>query len=373
MGLEEALAAVEQVLNRGCLSKTEEIVFRYCWEGRSYQEIAQACGYDPGYMKDTGYRLWQKLSEAFGEKITKQNFKGILRRLAARDRSVSTINTQLQPSSTLRQDWGEAIDVSIFYGRNQELATLQTWITQDRCRLVTLLGIGGMGKTSLSVKLAQQLVESRIMDEFPSTPFTHVIWRSLRDAPPIDELLTTLIQFLLQHQDTDLPDSAGAKLSRLVELLKRSRCLIILDNFETVLQGGKRAETYRDGYEMYGELLKRVGEIAHQSCLVLTSREKPQEVGALEGSRLPVRTLPLTGLDVAAGQQILDAKGLQGEVDDLGQLIAHYRGNPLALKMAATSIQDLFAGNIAAFLEQGSVAFIGTGTLLQQQCGRLSA
>jgi WD40 repeat protein len=361
MQLEQALEAIEQVLNRGCLSKTEEIVFRQCWEGRSYLEIAQSSGYDPGYIKDTGYRLWQNLSEACGEKVTKQNFKGVLRRVVTSDRPIASASLQPQPSTTPRHDWGEAIDVSIFYGRIQEITTLQTWIVQDRCRLVALLGMGGMGKTSLSVKLVEEI----------QAEFECLIWRSLRDAPPLDELLTTLIQFLSQQQDTDLPASVGGKLSRLIELLKRSRCLIVLDNFETVLQGGKRAGIYRDGYEMYGELLKRVGEIAHQSCLVLTSREKPQEVGTMEGDRMPIRTLPLVGLDIAAGQYLLDAKGLHGAVDDLAQLIAHYRGNPLALKMAATSIQDLFAGDIAQFLEQGSVAFNGIGNLLKQQCDRL--
>ena len=51
-----------------------------------------------------------------------------------------------------------------------------------------------------------------------------------------------------------------------------------------------------------------------------------------------------------AGQYILDAKGLQGAVDDLEELITHYRGNPLALKMAATSIQDLFAGELVSLI-----------------------
>ncbi len=361
MGLEEALAAVEQVLDRGCLSKTEEMVFRHCWEGRSYLEIAQVSGYDAGYIKDTGYRLWQKLSEAYGKKVTKQNFKGILRQVAASDRPVAASDPAPAPTPTTYQDWGDAIDVAIFYGRNQELTTLQTWLGEDRCRLVTLLGMGGMGKTSLSIKLAQTM----------QGEFAFLIWRSLRDAPPIEDLLTTLLQFLSQQQDT-IPDSIGGKLSCLIEQLRRSRCLIILDNFETVLQGGQRAGTYRNGYEAYGELLKRVGEISHQSCLVLTSREKPQEVGILEGNRLPVRTLPVAGLDIASGQHILDAKGLHGAVDDLEQLVVHYRGNPLALKMAATSIQDLFAGDIGQFLEQGTVTFNGIGNLLQQQCDRLS-
>lgn len=357
MTVEEAI--VEHVIEQAQLNKIQALVFRQAWQGKSYLEIAVASGYDAGYIKDTGSKLWQRLSEVYGVKITKTNFQKVLKQVAYKTLPANQSEVQLKH----RADWGEAIDVSIFYGRSQELITLQSWIVQDRCRLVTLLGMGGMGKTSLSVKLAEEI----------QSEFECLIWRSLRDAPPIDELLTTLIQGLSQQKDTELPTSVGSKLSRLIELLKQSRCLIILDNFETILQGGKRAGTYRDGYEMYGELLKRVGEIAHQSCLVITSREKPQEVGTMEGDRLSVRTLPLAGLDVAAGQHILDAKGLQGATEDREQLIAHYRGNPLALKMAATSIQDLFAGDIAQFLHQGTVSFNNIGNLLQQQCNRLSA
>ncbi|MGV0028178.1 WD40 domain-containing protein [Phormidesmis priestleyi] len=359
MTIDETLQTIERLLPQGHLTKIQTLVLQQSWAGQSYMEIAREFGYDPGYIKDTGAKLWQQISVTLGEKVTKQNFKGVLNRAVWRKEDGNqTSNLATQN----RTDWGDAIDVSIFHGRTQELATLQTWIAQDRCRLVTLLGMGGMGKTSLSIKLAEEI----------QNDFECLIWRSLRDAPPLDELLTTLIQVLSQHQDTDLPNNVGDKLSRLIELLKRSRCLIILDNFETVLQSGKRAGTYRNSYEMYGELLKRVGEIAHQSCLVLTSREKPQEVGTMEGDLLPIRTLPLVGLDVMAGQHILDTKGLYGAVDDREQLVAHYRGNPLALKMAATSIQDLFAGDIAQFLEQGTVAFNGIGNLLQQQCDRLT-
>ncbi len=360
MTIEDAIALIEQLLERGKLTKAQEAVFSGTWVGKTYSQIAASADYDNGHIKDVGANLWRSLSTALGEKVTKHNLHGVLRR-AAQPRSPLAAPPGVV-SARSRIDWGDAIDVAIFYNRTQELATLQTWITQDGCRLVTLLGMGGIGKTSLSVKLAEEI----------QSEFECLIWRSLRDAPPIDELLTTLIQFLSHQQDPDLPDSVGGKLSRLIELLKRSRCLIILDNFDTVLQSGQRAGTYRADYELYGELLKRVGEIAHQSCLVLTSREKPQEVGTMAGDRLPVRTLPLVGLDVAASQHILDAKGLSGAMADREQLIAHYRGNPLALKMAATSIQDLFAGDIAQFLEQGTVAFNGIGNLIHQQCDRLA-
>ncbi|BAZ12579.1 WD-40 repeat-containing protein [Calothrix sp. NIES-4071] len=259
-------------------------------------------------------------------------------------------------------DWGEAIDVSIFYGRHTELTTLQYWIEQDKCRVVALLGMGGIGKTALSVKLAQ-LVENE---------FDFVIWRSLRDAPTIEELLDTLIKFFSCQQEINLPQTVGTKISRLIEYLRNARCLIVLDNFDAVLSGGERAGNYRSGYEDYGVLLQRLSETAHNSCLVLTSREKPTEVAAYSGEFLPVRTLQLSGLNNDHAQGILAAKGLTGSVEEIEKLIECYGGNPLALKIAATSIFDLFDGSIADFLQEGTTVFNGVRNLLDRQFKRLS-
>src|SRR6266567_1121876 len=54
-----------------------------------------------------------------------------------------------QPTPGPRLDWGEALDVPSIYGREQELATLARWVVQERCRMVSVLGMGGIGKSAL--------------------------------------------------------------------------------------------------------------------------------------------------------------------------------------------------------------------------------
>ncbi len=265
-----------------------------------------------------------------------------------------------------RHDWGEAPDVSIFYGRQEELNTVQQWIVQENCRLITLLGMGGIGKTSLSVKLAHQ-----IQDRFDC-----IIWRSLRNAPPIDEILVELIQFLSNQEEANLPTQIDGKISRLLKYLRSCRCLIILDNLESILQAGDRTGSYRHGCEGYGQLLQVLGDTFHQSCLILTSREKPKGLAALEGESLPVRSLQLSGLLATDGRSLFDVKGTFTGTDAAWQsLIERYAGNPLAIKIVASSIRDFFDGNIAQFLQISQkipFLFDDIRELLDQQFQRLT-
>ncbi|MEC4805108.1 MAG: NB-ARC domain-containing protein [Jaaginema sp. PMC 1079.18] len=265
------------------------------------------------------------------------------------------------------QNWGEAPEVPYFYGRTWELQQLESWIAEDRCKLVMLLGMGGIGKTALSVTIAEQLQDR----------FEGLIWRSLLSAPPLPALLDSLIQFLSRGQQTLTTDNIQQAITQTVTLMQAHRCLIVLDEVEAICgssgENGGRIVQYLPGYEDYGEFFRRMGSDRHQSCVLMTSREKPGEVVAYEGQMLPVRSLQLRGLEVRDAMELLQAQGFSGSENELQMLIHFYSGNPLALKSITTMIREVFNGNIGAFLHQNTIV-LGDRlrTLLAQQINRLS-
>src|SRR6266567_825003 len=262
-----------------------------------------------------------------------------------------------------RMDWGDALAVPTFYGRERELALLSQWMLQERCRMVSVLGLGGIGKSALVVSAMHQL----------AAHFQVVLFRSLRDALSCEALLDDCLQ-VLAPQPLDLSlASLESRISRLLEHLRSSRVLLVLDNLESLLEEGEVRGHLRPGYEGYARLLRRVGETGHSSCLLLTSREKPAELRALEGSRSPVRALRLVGLEAAACEQLLAEHELVGSPEEQARLVEGYAGNPLALKIVAQTIAELFGGEIGPFLAGGTAVFGSLADLLDEQVARLSA
>lgn len=266
------------------------------------------------------------------------------------------------PEKLLREDWGDAPENRSFYGREQEVAQMTRWIATDRCQVVAVLGIGGIGKTHFTLNLAETV----------RADFAYVFWRSLRNAPPLSEVLHESIEFLSDHRGTPAVADTGGQLSLFIRLLRENRCLIVIDNVESILQSNERAGSYRPGYEDYGSLFLKLGEVRHQSTLLLTSREKPAQIAQLEGTTSKVRLLRLHGLGMTEGREILKEKGLCGTDEQLEHLIYAYSGNPLALKLIAEPVHELFQGDLTAFLLSGETVFGDIRHLLDQQCGRLS-
>ena len=262
-----------------------------------------------------------------------------------------------------RHDWHEAPQIQTFYGRAAELVTLQQWLVDERCRLVAILGIGGQGKTTLAARVVAELGGEGAFDL--------IIWRSLLNAPPFETWLQTIIHQLSGSPETRLPSTLDEQLLLILEQLRRQRCLVILDNLESIMQG-ERAGEIRPGYEAYSQLLHWVGEKEHRSCVLLTSREKPNVLARLARSTRRVQALELAGLSAAEGAELLHGHGLVEQPEAATALVQRYSGNPLALALTAETVDDLFGGDIERFLQAETLIFDDIRTILDHQFARLS-
>ena len=167
--------------------------------------------------------------------------------LERHDASPTTTVIPVPPQALPRTivDWGEALAVPTLVGREEEIHTLQHWIADDRCRVVSIVGIGGIGKSSLAVTVARQV----------RSQFEVVLFRSLQNAPPLADVLDQTIRAVSGQQATP-PDGVPDKIALLVQLFRERRCLLILDNLEAIMQPGTLTGTYRTGYAEYGTLVR---------------------------------------------------------------------------------------------------------------------
>jgi DNA-binding CsgD family transcriptional regulator len=266
---------------------------------------------------------------------------------------VSQLQTKPQP----RCNWGNAPEVEKFYGRCEELQTLKQWISEEKSRLIAVLGLPGIGKTDLITKLSQEVQHQ----------FDYLVWRSVYHSPLLEDLLADL---WLRLGENSQADCVNSPLLCFIDRLRQHRCLVILDDFQEVLEPETLAGQYRSGYQNYGNLLQSIGKTQHQSCVLLTSREKPREVD-LSGCQEFVHTFQLGGIKEAEARLLLAERSLSNE-KNWSELIQNYRGNPLALKIVATTIQTVFDGNVSDFLDQ-STFFLGDfSCLLHESYKRLS-
>jgi WD40 repeat protein len=280
-------------------------------------------------------------------------------------------------------DWDEMPAVDFFTGREVEVAQLMAWLAPQAhagsapAQFVLILGMGGIGKTTLAAAVTKAVAPI----------FAAVIWRSLLNAPPLSELLRSWLQTLSRQTLTSPPESLDEQLRLLAAYLRQERCLLVLDNVESIFAASApvpegtphpqgRAGVMRPGYEGYDQLLQWLANSDHQSCLLLTSREQPYSFvrpgRQAQETTGRIRVLPMAGLDRQAGNALLQSNGLYTSAEEAAQLIETYSGNPLALQIVAGAIADFFGGDVAAFQRAEGSLFDGMRLVLDQQFARLS-
>ncbi len=279
-----------------------------------------------------------------------------------RPRSIPEPVEEVSPQpSLLVENWGNAPDHPYFLGRAEELSTLAQWIQGDRCRLVALVGLKGSGKTRLGVKLAQQVKDD----------FQILSWRSLKNGQSLTQLLDDWSNEIAPRRAFCLTSSTEEQVSDFLQLLREFRSLLILDDWESLLQSQALAGTLKPGYQDYHYFLHRISQEIHQSCLLLLSEETPQGFTVWETAKLAVRKWKLKGWGQTA-KTFLQDQGLKGEKywDNFLQVVGDL---PLNLILTSSVVRDLFAGEVGQFLTFNPLGLLSeTRQLMQDQLSRLS-
>ena len=249
-------------------------------------------------------------------------------------------------------DLTEAPEINYNYGRIQEINIIQEWL-ENKTKLIPIYGLKGIGKTALILKLITEI----------NTEFDYFIYKSLDEIPKLSELKNNLKNIFSQCQTNPLSDVIG--------YFKSFRCLVILDEVETLFKTEELAGQYLSEYQNYGKFFEQIATKTHQSSVILISQEKSPDIEILENNNNHVKTLKLEGLGESA-KEILREKGLKNE-EKWNKLIALYQGHPTWLKIISGTIEQLYNGDVTEFLREENDLFIGDVKLyLQTHLERLS-
>lgn len=246
-------------------------------------------------------------------------------------RSPATSNVPTPPSHNL------ALQPTPFVGRQVQKEALARTLVDPTCRLLSLVGPGGVGKTRLALEVASSQLET----------FQDGVWFvslvSLSSADSIVSAVADALRFSFYG-------SAEPKL-QLLDYLRGKQLLLVIDNFEHVLAGA--------------DLMADILQVSPGIKVLATSRERLNlqaervvYVGGLSYPKLNVPTDPRRSDAVQLFLQSATKSGaasdlLETELSAVTRICALVEGMPLALELAAVWLDTLSPSEIAEEIEQG--------------------
>lgn len=364
MNVNEVVTFVDKIIFEKTGKHLDDIqtaVVQGTWERRTYDDIAQEFNVTKNHVGDIGAELWQLLSQALGEDIKKTNFRSTLERIYIKSSPHSlnvyhihgnnnsfyhpqTLNHSNQKTQETNintksnnHDLTLAPQIINFHNRETELQNLTHWILNQNTNLISILGLSGIGKTTLVRKFIDLNIQQ----------FEIIIWKTLKYPKHLNLLIDDLLQICKQEPKETLDD----KIKQLLDILTNNKSLIILDDIQNLFIPGEFAGKYRPEYQDYQTLFKIITETQHQSNIILISQEQCPEMESLDTELYPIKYLEISGL---YHPDILQNTGLKNQ-DSWLNIINLYQGNLMFLKTITVLISKNYDGEVAEFLAENTL------------------
>ncbi len=225
--------------------------------------------------------------------------------------------------------------ISPFFGRREEIGELTEMLARSPVRQVTLAGPGGFGKTRLAFQTAAELVE-----RFKDGVYWVALAPLLSDQLIVSTIATAMKFFFFGPEDPK---------TQLLNHLKPKECLIVLDNFEHLVEGA----------DLIQDLLRAAPGVK----IIVTSREKLGigiekifEVRGLrypeEGQEGPLEAFAAVQLFLKSARRVRPDFALEAEEGpSLIRVCRLLEGMPLGLELSATWVSSLGLAPIADKIE----------------------
>ncbi|MFN8401802.1 MAG: tetratricopeptide repeat protein [Anaerolineales bacterium] len=212
-----------------------------------------------------------------------------------------------------------------FIGRKDELISLRMKLANPNCRLITLTGLGGTGKTRLAQEIARQSVDT----------FIHGAWMIPLAAVDAEGMLATIANAM------NFSFTTGDHKKQLLNFLRKKELLLVLDNFEHLLESSM--------------LVSEILQFAPEVKILVTSRERLDIDGewVVELPGLAIQSMEANQLFIQGARRAgSEIQFNENESNTITEICSQVGGLPLGIEIAAAWMRSMDLRAIKAEIQK---------------------